>query len=171
MSKRKDKLKQVHIGKDVWKIGAQKYVDNKLHTVIYGPNRKEYHVYGKDVDFLTKPNDNKYHDDWQDQNLSYCGRNGNHAIESKLKIYILTNILDNKDNWCFDLTKIPENGKLKIIYENGTVKNTDFKGVFHRAELKSKRNHIKDVEHYYGEYSTIGEHTSLEFIEPFGYRI
>jgi len=174
MSKSKNKLKQVHIGKDVWKIGAQKnlyHYGKDTHAVIYGPNRKEYDVYGKDVEFIIKPFDEKYHESWQDGNVSFADRNGNYAVESKLKIYILTQILDDKKNWCFDLNKIPENGKLKVIYKNGTVKNIDFNGEFHRAELKSKRLLVTDINHYYSEYSDIGQHTCLEFIEPFGYRI
>ena len=59
----KDKLKKVHIGKDVWKIGAQinrNSYGKQTHTIIYGPNRKEYHIYDKDVDFITKPDDDEY---------------------------------------------------------------------------------------------------------------
>ena len=168
MSIAKNKLKQVHIGSDVWKIGAVK----KKHAVIYGPNRTEYDVYDKDIDFISKPDNEDYHESWQNRDISFVNRHGNNAIESKLKIYILTHILDDKKNWCFDLKNIPENGKLKIIYENGTVKNTEFNGSFHRAELKSKRYLIKQesVSHFYGGYSEVGAHTRLEFVEPVAYR-
>jgi hypothetical protein len=142
----------------------------QTHTVIYGPNRKEYHIYDKDVDFITKPFDDRYHEDWQDDNVSFANRNGNVAVESKLKIYILTHILDDKENWCFDLNKIPVNGKLKVIYKNGTVKNIDFKNNFHRAELKSKRYTWKRGQRSYWPMLRDFEHSSLEFIEPFAYR-
>lgn len=104
-------LKVVHIGQDVWKIGR---VNKKSwHQVIYGPNNKEYHL---DRNAIKKVE-------------GYCvNKNGNKADQSKVKIYILTEILDCVDNWEFDLSKKPEVGKLKVIYENGTIKNIDFDG-------------------------------------------
>ena len=56
-----------------------------------------------------------------------------------MKIYILTSILDDRDNWVFNLKKIPPVGKLKVILENGTVKNIDFNGQFNPQEIVSKR--------------------------------
>ena len=85
--------------------------------VIYGPGRKEYHVWGDDV-------------------LNFSdglNRDGNKVREADVKIYILSSILDDRKNWVFDLTKIPENGHLKVIYENGTVKNIEFDGKFNRV--------------------------------------
>ena len=74
-------LKQVHIGEDVWVYGRQGYVTGKgLHMVIYGPNRKEYHVWSKDVTDLTKTEDSEHYDNW-----GYCNRQGNRAIQSKVK--------------------------------------------------------------------------------------
>lgn len=124
-------LKQVHIGNDVWLCGRVK----NNHMVIYGPNNKEYHVYNNDVKFICCF-ENEYYG-----YITPCvvNRHGNYAIHAKLKIYILTNILDNKENWCFDLSKIPNNGKLKVICENGTIKNIDFNGIFYPQELVSKR--------------------------------
>ena len=127
-------LKKVNIGYNIWLFGRQKHVtlpDNKnmksLHMVIYGPKNKEYHVWGKDVENMI--NDDDY------GNNGYVSRDGNKASEEKVKIYILTSILDENTNWCFDLTKIPNIGKLKVIYDNGTVKNIDFDGVFSEVEV------------------------------------
>ena len=126
-------LKQVHIGEDVWLYGRQKYVDGKSHMVIYGPNRKEYHVWGNDVTNLITCSDSDHWNSW-----GYANRQGNRAIQSKVKIHILTSILDVKDNWSFDLKEISEVGPLKVIYENGTVKNIDFDGEFKEVEITKK---------------------------------
>jgi hypothetical protein len=56
-------------------------------------------------------------------------------------MYILTSILDDRKSWCFDMTNAPEIGKLKVIYDNGTVKNIDFNGEFEKIEInKYSRN-------------------------------
>lgn len=123
-------LKKVHIGEDVWVYGRQSSVNGKAHMVIYGPNRKEYHVWGSDVNWLTRADDSDHYDFW-----GYCNRNGNRAIQSKVKIHILTSILDSKENWCFDLKATPKNGLLKVIYENGTIKNIEFDGEFKKIEV------------------------------------
>lgn len=127
-------LKKVDIGADVWLCGRIKKVKkdpsgnlNSEHVVIYGPNNKEYHLYGKDVELIK--GDFSYR--WVKQ--------GNESDHRLLKIYILTSILDKRENWCFDLKQIPPSGKLKVIYDNGTVKNIDFAGEFTRQELISKR--------------------------------
>ena len=142
-------LKKIHIGEDVWVYGRQNNVPGKgLHMVIYGPDRKEYHVYGNDVTNLTKSGDSDHYDEW-----GYGNRNGNRAIESKVKIHVLTSILDEKENWCFDLTKIPAVGPLKVIYSNGTIKNIDFGGEFSEAELTRKwgyKYNVKPVGYRYG---------------------
>jgi hypothetical protein len=154
-------LKQVHIGEDVWLYGRQNYVPGKgLHTVIYGPNRKEYHVWGKDVTDLTKNEDSDHYDNWGN-----CNRQGNRAIQSKVKIYILTNILDKKENWCFDLSIIPESRVLKVMCKNGTVKNINFNGVFLPQELVSKRHTWKD-----GQIWNLPAHSSRTFVNVIGYR-
>jgi hypothetical protein len=126
-------LKKVHIGEDVWVYGRQNTVDGKAHMVIYGPNRKEYHVWGSDVKWLITAEDSDHYNYW-----GYCNRQGNRAIQSKVKIYILTQILDKKENWCFDLKKIPVQNMLKIIYDNGTVKNIEFDGEFKEVELTKR---------------------------------
>ena len=106
-------VKQVHIGDDVWLCGRVNLINKCLkHLIIYAPDRKtEHHVFGFTVEGLI---DNEY-------------LGVDHA---KLKIYILTSILDDVRNWCFDLKKIPNDGNLKVICKNGTVKNILFKGAF-----------------------------------------
>lgn len=128
----KRKLKSIHIGDGVWKIGAQKYMkDGRLHTVIYHPNGKTlYHLYDKEVKLIMNQ--------WDGDPMN-VDKYGNEANEAKVKVYILTTILDNRSNWCFDLGCTPKVGKLKVIYDNGTVKNIDFNGTFEKEELVSKR--------------------------------
>lgn len=133
-------LKKVHIGEDVWVYGRQNTVDGKSHMVIYGPNRKEYHVWENDVKWLITEYDSDHWDNW-----GYGNRQGNRAIQAKVKIYILTSILDTKEKWCFDLKKIPAIGPLKVIYENGTVKNIEFEGEFKEIELTKKYGYKYNV--------------------------
>jgi hypothetical protein len=128
-------LKKVHIGGDVWLFGRQNNVPGKgKHMVIYAPDRKtEHHVWGNTVTELTKCFDSDHWDFW-----GYANRSGNRAIEAKVKIYILTAILDSRDNWCFDLNKFPKKGPLKVVYENGTVKNIEFGGIFDPVKLTKR---------------------------------
>ena len=117
-------LKIVHIGDGVWRIGREKQTDKGLHQVIYSPDGKEYDLYDTEV--------TKLHCDTSDDDFNY---DSNNSDQAKVKIYILTSILDNSDNWCFDLSTIPSVGKLKVIYNNGTVKNIDFNGTFEKTEI------------------------------------
>lgn len=133
-------LKQVHIGEDVWVYGRQNNVDGKSHMVIYGPNRKEYDVWGSDVTNLITEYDSDHWNSW-----GYCNRQGNRAIQAKVKVHILTSILDEKENWCFDLNKFPVIGPLKVIYENGTVKNIEFDGEFKEVELTKRYGYKYNV--------------------------
>lgn len=152
------KLKKVHIGDQIWLCGVTNknfLLDGKKtqHLVIYGPDGKNYHVYGNDVQFITTEAD-EY--GYKQEGID---KHGNIAIESKLKIYILTNILDNRDNWEFDLTKVPEKGPLKIIYNNGTVKNIEFNGTFECIMIKKKYTFLPRRFYFVDRK-----------IEPFGYR-
>lgn len=162
-------MKQVHIGEDVWLCGRQKRVTkpgetrSTLHMVIYGPENKEYHIWGQDVyDLCTDVNE------WGEKDFSNCNRHGNSAIHSKLKIYILTHILDDKSNWCFDLTEMPPNGPLKVMCKNGTVKNIEFDGVFHKQELVSKRITWNERSHHgiWPMYS----YSDRKFVDVVAYR-
>jgi hypothetical protein len=144
-------LKQVHIGNDIWLIGKERTKDGQSHQVIYGPGNKEYHLYGKDVEFVNIREPDSYN-----RSLPYA----NHA---RVKIYILTHILDKKENWCFDLTKLPAIGsKVKTVCDNGTVKWIDsFNGKFEPIELKGKAYKYDPDRHY----------TIQKYIKPFAYRI
>jgi len=82
-----------------------------------------------------------------------------------VKIYILTSILDNKDNWCFDPNQIPESGPLKVICENGTVKNIEFTGKFFPQELVSKRHTWQKND----QWNYI-PHSTMKFVNIVGYR-
>jgi hypothetical protein len=163
-------LKIVHIGEDVWRIGRDKVINGRKHQVIYGPDNKQYDLWNEAVDFVNTPGPNEPLSFWwkEDgtkhfQERHIINRNGCKAYESKVKIYILTHILDQKENWCFDLSKLPAVGKLKVIYANGTVKNIDFDGEF-------KDNFIswgwKDE-----DYKTAEEKGHGNFVPPFAYRI
>ncbi len=127
-------LKLIHIGDGVWKIGREKVLDDgRLHQVIYSPDDKEYHIYNKTIQSLKKP----YYDDGG--NLYYHkSDHGNYADPAKTKIYILTSILDERNNWCFDLCEKPKNGKLKVIYDNGKVMNIDFNGEWLSYNTKTR---------------------------------
>ncbi len=145
-------LKYVHIGEDVWacgKINENYQNTGKKHMVIYAPNKKQYNIFDNDVDFIC----NIYAH-------SSIVRHGNYAIEAKLKIFILTSILDKQDNWCFDLNQLPLSNKLKVIYDNGTVKNIDFNGVFEPVIINKK-------------YMANGIRVTYipRTIRPFGYKI
>lgn len=154
----KNKLKRVHIGKDIWQCGAinpKMIVDGKKtsHLVVYGPNRKLFYLYGDDVKFVSTELDKYGYIKNGSVNMY-----GNYVIEEKLKIFILTSILDNKSNWEFDLTKIPNKGKLKVIYDNGTVKNIDFNGEKFEPVIVMKK--------YWENHPGI-----KKTIKPFAYRI
>lgn len=137
-------LKVVHIGDNVWKIGKISTVDSKRHQVIYGPGDKEYHLWDNEIKLVEGTRIDEYGD-------VYCDRNGNTSDQAKVKIYILTSILDKRENWCFDLTKIPKVGKLKVIYSSGQVKNIEFDGEFKKSEVTSKTHHPYDI--YLGQES------------------
>lgn len=150
-------LKLVHIGEDVWLCGKISMVkdpkDNTKmvkHQVIYGPNRKEYHIYGNDVNFVCseiyKDSDHSFYEyHGTNGEKSFINRHGNYAIEASLKIYILTHILDSSDNWCFNLKNIPTNGPLKVIYHNGTIKNIDFVDKFENIEIRKGKYLFKSI--------------------------
>ncbi len=128
-------LKIVHIGNDVWRFGKARKIKGKgLHSVIYGPNSQEYHTWNDDARNLAREYWNEYEDVYgrlDDIELSQR----NNFQHDKVKIYILTSILDDRKNWCFDLTNIPKIGKLKVIYDNDTIKNIDFNGEFEKIEI------------------------------------
>jgi len=169
-------LKIVHIGEDVWKVGRTKEVPNPdietegypktiAHCVIYGPERKEFHVWGNDTKKLLLEFEPCYDGDFGLPIESHCNRDGNCTNEAAVKVYILTSILDKAENWCFDLKKIPPVGKLKVIYHTGTIKNIDFDGEFKPVEVQyhSYYNEVLQWQAKQGD--------SKKKIKPIGYRI
>lgn len=134
-------LKKVHIGEDVWLIGKSSIVNRRKHQVIYGPNRAEYHVWDEDVEYINTVGVTP-HDLYDDSNIPNIDRHGNHAMNEKVKIYILTNILDDKNNWCFDLTVKPDVGaRVKTMYDNGSVRWIEsFTGEFLDIQVEKWKN-------------------------------
>lgn len=165
--KRRRGLKIVHIGSDVWRIGRDSIVNKKKHQVIYGSDNKQYHLWDGDVDFVNTPGPNEPAPYFINLGVRYeqkrepMDRNGCKAYESKVKIYILTHILDKKENWCFDLSIIPKNGKLKVIYANGTVKNIEFDGEFKNTFIR----------YGWADKDKAEEEGLGNYVNPFGYRV
>ena len=130
-------IKIVHIWGEVWRIGRSGFTNhedwgqNVLHQVIYGPDNKEYHLWGDDKILALESEDGR------------VDRHGNKSDENKVKIFILTSILDKRINWQFDLNIKPEFGtKLKVVYNNGTIKNIEFSGIW--EDINIKRGYKKD---------------------------
>lgn len=158
MITKNNKLKYVHIGDEVWACGKIKYnpKTKKKHMVIYAPNRKQYDVFDEDALSISTELD-----EYGDIKGGNVNRKGNCAIQEKLKIFILTSILDNRENWCFDLNCNPRTDKLKIIYDNGTVKNIDFTGTFDSVRISKKYSNSDNIRVTYG----------TKLIHPIAYRI
>jgi len=150
-------IKKVNIGNDVWTIGRKTIVDNIAHCVIYGPDNKQYHVWGTDAYLLYG---------------SYCNRQGNTAIERLVKIYILTSILDDRDNWVFNLKNIPPVGKLKINNDFGYDLNVCFLN-YYLDQTKALGWHADDSEPIDQSNPiavvSLGEKREL-WIKPFDYK-
>jgi len=100
----------IHLFNRVWRIGGIKWVEGKRHSIIYSPEDKEYHVWGNDVvSFYSNPDDPD-------------GHFFNKPDPAKVKIYILTSILDKRENWSFDMKSNPKEGSnVKVIFENGKI--------------------------------------------------
>jgi hypothetical protein len=137
----RDGIQIIHIGQDVWRIGRTNFDINRAtgkeerHAVIYGPDGKEYNVFGKDIDTF---------DCYATSTKSRPQYN-----LGMVKVFILTQILDNVSNWCFDLKKIPSNNTLKIVYDNGTIKNIEFVGDFQPfVSQKNKKRYGAKADDY-----------------------
>ena len=162
--------KKVHIGEDIWHI-TPKYWKNptNVSTTIFSPDLEKHVI--SDTEIVNS----LYFSDRSSKT------NPNSANLARVKVFILTSILDKRDKWVFDLTKIPTNGKLKVIFENGTVKMIDFNGVFYPQELISKRVTVEtnlDFEHEATKYIISrrfswmeGAHSERYFVKPVAYKI
>lgn len=100
-------VKTFNLFKQTWKAG--RLVEKKgkpAHLVIYGPDDSEHHVYGENAKSL----------------LSYSEYDDEFFLDkTKLKIYVITSILDERDNWCFDMFKSPNSGRVKVVFEDCTI--------------------------------------------------
>lgn len=122
-------LDLIHLFNEVWRVGKLNRLKgtNKVHTVIYGPDDKEYHVYNQDAQNL-RTKVYGYYDEPAIQ-TERCDR-------AKAKIYILTHILDEKENWT-GLNLKPEVGTIiKVIYNNGTIKVLEFSGEWETTTIE-----------------------------------
>ena len=108
--KNKKNLHVIKIFNQYWKFGKvkRKYGD-PIHLVIYGSDDKEYHVYGDDIKQLALVN---Y--DWDDIPYLTYHRLSKH----KVRLYILTHIIEDRNKWVFDTKSNPKHGeRVKVIYE------------------------------------------------------
>lgn len=148
----------VHLFNKVWKVGRAKIVDGKNHCVIYSPEDKEYHVWGEDVDNFYTP---KYED--------YYERSRNRPDPAKVKIYILTTILDDRKNWCFDMSAKPSKENVKVIFENGKIAWVSFDGEWKNSYEKLVHNSLKINEK--GEVYSDKNSTYTEYKKIVAWRI
>lgn len=119
-------VKPFNLFKQTWKAG--RLIEKKntpAHLVIYGPDDKEYHVYGEEAKALQSYSE--YDDEF-------------FLDKTKLKIYVITSILDERQNWCFDMLKTPQLGKIKVIFEDVTIQWINFTGDLnnHRKEVHTQ---------------------------------
>ena len=117
----------IHLFNEIWRTG--RLVEKKgkpAHLVIYSPQDKEYHVYGKEATDLMSNFAKESRDCWR-------------VDQAKVKIYILTSILDQKENWSFDLTSKPIVGSVYVVvYNNGTIKKIVSSGNWDPIEIDKK---------------------------------
>ena len=125
----------IHLFNEIWRTG--RLVERKgkpAHLVIYSPQDKEYHVYGKEATDLMSNFAKESRDCWR-------------VDQAKVKIYILTSILDQKENWSFDLTNKPLAGSVYVVvYNNGTIKKIISSGNWEPIEIDKKYFIGKDFE-------------------------
>ena len=125
----------VHIGDGVWRIGGIKHIKGKGdHRVIYGPDDKEYHLWGKEADMGSTP-------DTTDKYGRYMVEKNRYKPDpARIKIYILTTILDKRELWTFDLKCRPNVGDIiKVIYHNGTIMTHKYDGEIKDEVISRKR--------------------------------
>ena len=130
--KDRDGVTPIHLFNEVWRIGRLNRMrkTHRNHSVIYAPDGKEYHVYDKDATSLRQT---RY--GWGGEDILKRDK----VDSAKVKIYILTSILDERSNWSYDLKSKPNVGDtVKVIYHNGTIKNIKYSGEWETTEIPDK---------------------------------
>lgn len=125
-----DGICPIHLFKKVWGVGRlTRRKDLKTEQrIIYSPEGQQYHLYGVDAKSISAKRSDYYDDD-----IVYSTERVDAA---KVKIHILTSILDERKNWCFDLKHLPNvNDSIKVIYDNGTIRNITFSGVWEKTNI------------------------------------
>ena len=124
----------IHIRKKKWLCGKISFLQTRecYHMVLYSPQRKEYHFYDDEIQsFIAYPAQRQI-------GKRRVRQRAYRIVDSILiKIYIQTNILDSPDNWCYDLFKVPNNGRIEIMYSDGIIRKMDFNGVWKNLQLHS----------------------------------
>ena len=120
----------IHLFNEVWRTGRLNEKNGKpAHLVIYSPQDKEYHVYGREAKNLMS---------------DYSGK----SDPAKVKIYILTSILDQRENWSWDLTEKPISGSVYVIvYNNGTIKKIVSTGEWAPEVIQRQRLYAPETIH------------------------
>lgn len=120
---------EIHLFNEIWTAGKVTAMKKTLrpHLVIKDPKGKEYHLYDNDA-------------------TSMGGKWLGTVDPELVKRYILTEILDQRDNWCFDLECKPLVGFLtKVLYDNGTIKNVQFVKEFESEKIELKKGYTKTI--------------------------
>lgn len=115
------KVTKIHLFNEIWTCGSVNTmkVVRKEHVVIHSPSGKLFHVYGNDID--------KLRSDYREYLID----------PAKLKIYILSEILDGVQNYN-DIGKLPNpSSEINIIYDNGTIKRLVFTDEFVSIKIPS----------------------------------
>lgn len=125
----------IHLFHEVWRTGKlNEKKDKPAHLVIYDPHDKQYDVYGEDALNLMSANTREY-------------RGSMRVDPAKVKIYILSSILDKRENWSFDLSEKPiVNSMMKVIYDNGTIKTIKSSGNWDPEVIDRKYSEICGIE-------------------------
>jgi hypothetical protein len=135
-------VKSFNLFNKTWKIGRfNQKKDSLPHVVIYGPEDEEYHAYGAEAESVR----------------SYSEYDEEFFIDkTKAKIYVLTSILDKRENWCFDLSKVPEPSiPVKVVFEDATIRWIgSFSGDW--------KNHLKEIQ------TKIPTDTNPEWLDSLG---